>query len=99
MHGWRGILAGVVGLSLFELVVSTSSGSTAVGAMFKYPAQWISDLADPSKPGLPAAKSTSSTSTSSTTTTGSTVPASGLSGTPTTTGTGSTLLDTSHIPT
>lgn len=104
MHGWRGLLAGVVGLSVLQLVLSTSQGNgngAALAGVWSYPAKWLSDLSDPTKPGIPqvsssssANASTSSSTSASSTTQVSTTVGNGLSNTPTTSGTGSNLLPT-----
>lgn len=96
MRGWRGLLAGAIGLALFELVLTNKNGNGLVAGAFTYPAKWIADLVDPTKPGLPQAK-TSTASNSSATSTGTVVPA-GLSGSPTTTGTGSATLPAGTLP-
>lgn len=103
MHGWRGLLAGVVGLSVLQLVLSTSQGNgngAALAGIWSYPAKWLSDLSDPTKPGIPQVASSSTTATKSSSTSASsavqtsTTAGNGLSNTPTTSGTGSTLLPT-----
>lgn len=110
MRGWRGILGGLVGLSVLQMLLSTSqgNGNTArVNALFTYPTQWLDDLADPTKPGLPqSAASKAAATQSSATTTGSVVPATavsplvnGLSNVPTTSGTGSNTLPSYIVPT
>jgi hypothetical protein len=96
MRGWRGVLAGSLGLALFELVLTDKGGSGLVAGAFTYPAKWLADLVDPTKPGLPQAKA-SAAAQSSATSSGSVVQA-GLSGTPTTTGTGSQTLPAGTLP-
>lgn len=53
MSALRGIVAGAIGLSLLELVVSNPAASTNTGAVFELAASAIRRLVDPSVPLIP----------------------------------------------
>lgn len=90
----RTLLGTAIGLSLMQLVLSTSQNGGKSGSLlsaaFQYPAAWLRDLADPSKPGIPEAKKSTAQQSSATTSSPGVV--GGLSGTGTPAGTGSNLL-------
>lgn len=91
MRGARGALGVVLGLCMMQLVLSTSQnggkGGSLLAAAFQMPAAAVRSLIDPKTPAFQDRSGTPAQFTSSTT-----GPSSGLSGTGTPAGTGSTLL-------
>lgn len=92
MRGVRGALAAALALTLMELVLSAESNSksptaTLLNSAFQYPARWVKAFIDPTTPAIPQVV----VDNPATIPTGGAVP-SGLSGTGTPSGTGSTLV-------
>jgi hypothetical protein len=94
-RGARSIVGGVVGLALMQLILSSSEGSgqaaRGIAWLWAAPAKWLSEFVDP---GVPAIPDTGLLASAVKGATGSTSTTGGLSGTPTTTGTGSYPLAT-----
>lgn len=53
MSATRGVVAGVLGLSLFEALVSSQTASKNAGGLFDLAASAINRLVDPSVPLIP----------------------------------------------
>lgn len=91
MKGVRGALAAALGLALMQLVLSAESSSssptgTLLNSAFQYPAAWVRAFINPDTPAIPQI----AVNNPATIPNGAT--SSGLSGTGTPTGTGSTLI-------
>lgn len=90
MKGIRGALATVLGLAFMQLLLSSSQGEgkTAglVAAAWQYPAALLHRITDPSTPAIPDLSSSTPVQLAS-------APSSGLAGTGTPAGTGSSLIN------
>lgn len=53
MNGWRGLVGGVVGLALLEVVVSSQQAAGRVGGLFTMAAGLLSRWLDPYTPLVP----------------------------------------------
>lgn len=53
MSALRGVVAGVLGLSLMEAVVTSTSGASNTGRLFDLAASFVNRLVDPSVPLIP----------------------------------------------